>query len=281
MSDGRDDRSESARDGDESPPAESDRDGYESPPAESDRDGDESPPAEQDQNGHDRPRGEPTGDGDNRLPGASAGTDRSVGTSDRQSPRTEARGPADGTAATDGPAAEERTAQSTAGLGHRRTDPAEYTTDRRSLSPRVQFHWGIRTAVGAVVLGIIATLVLRGFEQDPRFGGVLTAVLVILGTVWVVLQYRIWVYQIRDDAIYLERGVVTHVRTLVPYVRIQHVDTSRSPLERALGLSTLVVYTAGSRGADVSVPGLTPSEASDLQQRVKELAIEAEGDDAL
>lgn len=223
----------------------------------------------------DRPQGEPTEGGDNRPPGASAGNDRSVGTSDGQSPRTEARGPPDG------PAAEERTAQSSAGLGRRRTDPAEYTTDRRSLSPRVQFHWGIRTAIGAVVLGIIATLVLRGFEQDPRFGGVLTAVLVILGTVLVVLQYRIWVYQIRDDAIYLERGVVTHVRTLVPYVRIQHVDTSRSPLERALGLSTLVVYTAGSRGADVSVPGLTPSEASDLQQRVKELAIEAEGDDAL
>ena len=103
----------------------------------------------------------------------------------------------------------------------------------------------------------------------------------LLGFVWVVLHYRIWVYQIQDDAIYLERGVLTHVRTLVPYVRIQHVDTSRGPVERTLGLSTLVVYTAGSRGADISVPGLTPEEASDLQQRVKQLAIEAEGDDAL
>jgi len=103
----------------------------------------------------------------------------------------------------------------------------------------------------------------------------------VVGLVWVVLRYRAWVYQVRADALYLERGVTTHVRTLVPYVRIQHVDTSRSPLERALGLSTLVVYTAGSRGADVSIPGLTPEQAQDLQQRVKELAIEAEGGDAL
>jgi membrane protein YdbS with pleckstrin-like domain len=102
-----------------------------------------------------------------------------------------------------------------------------------------------------------------------------------LGLAWVVLSYRVWIYQIRDDSLYLERGVVTHVRTIVPYVRIQHVDTSRSALERALGLSTLVVYTAGSRGADVSIPGLKPNEARDLQQRLKELAIEADGDDAL
>ena len=226
-------------------------------------------------------RSESARDGDNRPPGASAGNDRSVGTPGGQSPRTEARDSADGTAPEDGPAAGAGTAQSTASPGRRRTDPAEYTTDRRSLSPRVQLHWGIRTAIASVVLGLIATFALRGFGRDPRFGGVLTAVLVILGTVWVVLQYRVWIYQIQDDAIYLERGVVTHVRTLVPYVRIQHVDTSRSPFERALGLSTLVVYTAGSRGADISVPGLTPSEASDLQQRIKELAIEAEGDDAL
>jgi len=162
-----------------------------------------------------------------------------------------------------------------------RTDPAEYTTDRRSLSPKVQVHWAVRTVIGAFVLGLITAAILNGLDQDPLFGlGVMTA-LILLGLVWVALQYRVWVYQIRGDAIYLERGVVTHVRTLVPYVRIQHVDTSRSPLERALGLSTLVVYTAGSRGADVSIPGLTPAEASDLQQRVKELAIEAEGDDAL
>jgi membrane protein YdbS with pleckstrin-like domain len=163
----------------------------------------------------------------------------------------------------------------------RRVDPSEYTTDRRSLSPRVQINWAVRTTVTAVVVGLIATFTLRAFDLDPRMGGVLTAVLVLLGFVWVVLHYRIWVYQIQDDAIYLERGVLTHVRTLVPYVRIQHVDTSRGPVERTLGLSTLVVYTAGSRGADISVPGLTPEEASDLQQRVKQLAIEAEGDDAL
>ncbi|MFW5948277.1 MAG: PH domain-containing protein, partial [Halolamina sp.] len=56
---------------------------------------------------------------------------------------------------------------------------------------------------------------------------------------------------------------------------------TRSPLERLLGLSTLVVYTAGSRGADVTIPGLTPEHASTLQQRLERLTIESEEDDAV
>ncbi len=156
-----------------------------------------------------------------------------------------------------------------------------YTTDRRSLASRVQLQWGIRTTLGAVLLGLLFTAGILNLDVAPLVAPAVIGVLVALGLVWVALRYRVWVYQIRGDAIYLERGVVTHVRTLVPYVRIQHVDTSQGPLERALGLSTLVVYTAGSRGADVSIPGLRPEQARDLQQRVKELAIEAEGGDAL
>ena len=162
-----------------------------------------------------------------------------------------------------------------------RTDPSVYVTDRRSLSPRIQVLWAVRVGIMSLILGLISAFALLGFDRNPQFGAVAVAAVMVLGTVWLVLYYRRWVYQIQDDAIYLERGVFTHVRTLVPYVRIQHVDTSRGPVERLLGLSTLVVYTAGSRGADVSIPGLTPDRARDLQQRVKELAIEAEGDDAV
>lgn len=156
-----------------------------------------------------------------------------------------------------------------------------YTTGRRSLSPRVQILWAVRTSITAFIFGLIAGFVATNFGLGTQISGVFVVLFLLLGWAWVVARYRVWVYQIREDAIYLERGVFRHVRSLVPYVRIQHVDTSRGPLERALGLSTLVVYTAGSRGADVSIPGLTPEEASDLQQRVKELAIEAEGGDAL
>jgi len=166
----------------------------------------------------------------------------------------------------------------------RRVDPGtrrEYTTDRRDLDPSIRVLWGLRTAVGVAVLTAILTGLIGAAGGPVQLGGLVLVVLFVFGAGLVVLRYRRWVYQIREDSLYLERGVFVHQRTHAPYVRIQHVDTSRGPLERWLGLSTLVVYTAGSRGADISIPGLEPGEARDLQQRVKRLAIDAEGDDAL
>jgi membrane protein YdbS with pleckstrin-like domain len=212
------------------------------------------------------------GDGTDRLAGDDSGAD------------TPAAGSVDG-----GQAPPELAEPTRARLAREQTKTAEldrgpiteYTTDRRSLASTVQIQWTIRIAILALVLGVIGGAILSTVRVPMEFGLLGIGVFLGLGLAWVVLSYRVWIYQIRDDSLYLERGVVTHVRTIVPYVRIQHVDTSRSALERALGLSTLVVYTAGSRGADVSIPGLKPNEARDLQQRLKELAIEADGDDAL
>jgi len=159
---------------------------------------------------------------------------------------------------------------------------AAHTTERRSLSPRVQIVWGLRMLFGAVILTFGISFVSMTVDPIPSWTGAAAgAVLLALGVAWVHTRYRVWTYEVRADAMYLERGVLTHVRTIAPYVRIQHVDTQRGPLERWLGLSTLVVYTAGTRGADVSIPGLTREEARDLQGRVKELAIHAEGGDAV
>lgn len=164
----------------------------------------------------------------------------------------------------------------------RQQGEASATTDRRTLSPRVRVVWGLRTTIAAVVLGGLATVGTGATELVPVWvGPAVGLVLLALGLVWVEARYRVWAFEVREDALYLERGVLTHVRTVAPYVRIQHVDTQRGPVERALGLSTLVVYTAGSRGADVSIPGLEPAEARQLQARLKELAVDAEGGDAV
>lgn len=105
--------------------------------------------------------------------------------------------------------------------------------------------------------------------------GVLTAIL--LGYV----RFRAWRYALRDDHLYLEYGVFIKVRTMMPYVRIQHIDSQRRFSDRLLGLSRLVVYTAGSRGADVAIPGLLPNEAHEIQEKLRDLAIESEDRDGV
>ncbi|WP_089869579.1 PH domain-containing protein [Halogranum rubrum] len=150
------------------------------------------------------------------------------------------------------------------------------------LHPRVQLVWMLRSAIGATVVGVAAFFLNRATLELPVFVPVgLFAVLLVVGIGFAALRYRLWGYEVRGDSLYLERGVLTRVRTVVPFVRIQHVDSARGPVERVLGLASTVVYTAGSRGADVRVPGLTADGSDELQDRLKGLAIRAEGDDAV
>ena len=147
---------------------------------------------------------------------------------------------------------------------------------------RVRLLWVARALVTAVVIAVIGYVVDR-FALS--LGVVLLALgfalVAILGIAHALLYYRSWRFEIQDDALYLVRGVVTEVETAVPYVRVQHVDTQRGPLERLFGLSSLVVYTAGTRGADITIPGLTPERANGLRDRLRDLAIESEGSDAV
>jgi len=151
-----------------------------------------------------------------------------------------------------------------------------------TLHPRIRLLWIARGALAAVVLGVVLTAIDQWQVTVPflAIGGIVALGLVI-GVGYALRLYQVWQFELQDDALYLERGVVTIVETAVPFVRVQHVDTQFGPIERALGLSSVVVYTAGSRNADVRIPGLTPDRARTLQNTLRELAVESEADDAV
>ncbi len=150
-----------------------------------------------------------------------------------------------------------------------------------TLHPRIRIVWILRAVVRAGIVGAIAAAVAFFFELSPFIPIGIATVALVIGIVFALLRYRNWGYVVGDDAIYLERGVLTEVRTEVPLVRIQHVDSRRSAFERLVGLASTVVYTAGSRGADVTIPGLTPEAATALRKQLKALAIAADGEDAV
>lgn len=157
-------------------------------------------------------------------------------------------------------------------------DPAQL----ERLNPRVQLLWLLRVAVYAIILGGISAGIGWFVDLNPAIvGGGIGAFVVIVGVPHTILLYRTWGFTIRDDSLYLQRGVLVRVQTVVPYVRIQHVDTSRAPLERLLTLASSMVYTAGTRGADVRIPGLEPDRARALQERLKDLANVTGEDDAV
>ncbi len=150
------------------------------------------------------------------------------------------------------------------------------------LDSRIRLLWAAQSLCVAIVVGVVIGLVDRFVVSLSEWLSIaLFALTLVVGLGYATLRYRRWSYEIRDDSLLLERGVFTRVRTVVPFVRIQHVDSSRDPAERLVGLASTVIYTAGSRGADVTIPGLTPSDSNDLQDLLKRLATRADGDDGV
>ncbi|QCS42781.1 PH domain-containing protein [Natrinema versiforme] len=159
------------------------------------------------------------------------------------------------------------------------------------LTPRVRVVWIALAIVRAVIFGgllVGAAIALTRTDFWDSAPSILVpaavAIAVVLAVVRVLVAWRrygVWRFELRDDDLYIERGVFTRVKTVAPYVRVQHVDSRRSPLERTTGLATVVVYTAGSRSSDVAIPGLTPARAEEVQESLRRLAIESAGEDAV
>ena len=83
-----------------------------------------------------------------------------------------------------------------------------------------------------------------------------------------VKRHRRTLWKLDDTGFALQRGRWWQTESHVPISRVQHLDLKRGPLERAFKLATLVIHTAGTRMAAVSVSGLDGEDAERLRDRL-------------
>ncbi|WP_371870229.1 PH domain-containing protein [Kocuria dechangensis] len=74
-------------------------------------------------------------------------------------------------------------------------------------------------------------------------------------------------YAERGEDLLVRRGLLYQRVTVIPYGRMQYVDVSVSPLQRAFGLATVKLHTAAV-GAHAEIPGVAHAEASRLRERL-------------
>jgi len=72
-------------------------------------------------------------------------------------------------------------------------------------------------------------------------------------------------YVLRDKDIVFRSGVIWRSVTAVPFNRVQHVETSSTPLDRKFGLANLQIFTAGGSGGDLQILGLGADRAEKLR----------------
>ena len=91
------------------------------------------------------------------------------------------------------------------------------------------------------------------------------------------LAYARWRYSVDTELLLARYGIFFIEEKAIPISRLQHVDLYRGLLERFFGLTTLIVFTAGTEGAHFRLPGLSVERAREL----RDLILAARGDDVI
>ena len=134
------------------------------------------------------------------------------------------------------------------------------------LRVRLAVFWAVLWAAGTV----FDQVVLRATD----FGGLLViAIPVLAAGAIIAAPQRIYArlsYRLTERLLQVVRGWLFHVDTVVPLVRVQHIDVTRGPLEKMFGVATLVVHTAGTHNSIVTLPGLAPDRAAAIRDIIRE-----------
>lgn len=149
----------------------------------------------------------------------------------------------------------------------------------RSGAPLLQVEPGyvnvlrVRTLISWLPVVAGAIFLDRTLLDGGPEPGLLTVLvsLLALGTI-LVAPRRVWNrlgYRLDPALLQVVRGWMFHTDTVVPFVRVQHIDVTRGPFDKMFGTASLIVHTAGTHNSVVTLPGLSPDGAADIRDRIR------------
>lgn len=150
-------------------------------------------------------------------------------------------------------------------------EPWPETVEWRRVSRRLVWVEELHLLGG--LLPILAGSLLAWLIFDNAVGPVVAAAAVAVAAVRAALIPRVvraWGYAERESDLLVRHGRLIRRLSIVPYARMQFVDVTAGPLERALSLATVQLHTAAA-ATDARIPGLEPPEASRLRDRLSAL----------
>lgn len=153
---------------------------------------------------------------------------------------------------------------------------------QKRISERALPVWRISGALNSLFMLLLsgATIGLTILFSWPSWI-IGIAVLVYLAYVFLfiylfpLLKWKRWRYEVREQEIELQHGIFVVKRTLVPMIRVQHVDTRQGPILRKYELATVTVSTAATIH---EIPALELEEAEELRIFISRLARVADED---
>jgi membrane protein YdbS with pleckstrin-like domain len=156
-------------------------------------------------------------------------------------------------------------------------DEPDTRLDRRAVS-----YWRLSGAVDSLLVWMIpvAYLIVSHYWQWPIWITIPLAALALAYSIADILlvpglRWNTWRYRVSNDQIELRHGILVRRYTIIPMVRVQHVDTEQGPILRHYGLSAVKVSTAAGTH---TIPALADDMAVGLRDRISGLARVVEED---
>ncbi len=123
--------------------------------------------------------------------------------------------------------------------------------------------------VPAVVACALVALLLQWWWLVALVAAVALAGLV-WGWFWAARSQAAWGFAENAEDLWIRHGVAWRRLVAVPYGRVQYVDVTAGPLERAYGIAKVSLHTASSSTSAV-IPGVPADDAVRLRDRLTEL----------
>jgi uncharacterized protein len=139
---------------------------------------------------------------------------------------------------------------------------------------RAYLPYSLTTTGGFWSVVVILALVLPRLPVVPLDPGPWLPVgLAVLGlwftlVAWLDCRRRGWA--LREHDLIYRAGVIWRKTVILPFARIQHVETASGPVERLFGLMRLKCFTAGGAMTDLTVEGLDMASARRVRQYLLE-----------
>ena len=136
---------------------------------------------------------------------------------------------------------------------------------RNVLRARAAIFW-LPLAIGSVVAD-------RLLLAEWPVGGLLPVLVALIALGGITIGpnrvYRRLGYAIDERLLRVVHGWLFHTDTIVPFVRVQHIDVTRGPIDKLFGTASLIVHTAGTHNSIVVLPGLAPTRAADMRETIR------------